>query len=95
MSSTSHASSGSFSASGNAITGDDRSSQQALRILVEIGKVTGVAAPIQIEATGPDGGPIQHQVLQFMPDAEWLEKYAEAWESVRQTHPTLELENGA
>ena len=72
-----------------AIGGDDKASQQALRILIEIGKVTGVAAPIKVEATGPGGGPIEHAaVLQWMPDEEWMRKYATAWEEVRAAHAT-------
>ncbi len=70
-----------------ALQGDDRASQQALRILVEIGRVTGVAAPIKVEATGPAGGPMEHAVIhQWMPDDEWIRRYAEAWEDVKATH---------
>jgi hypothetical protein len=69
-----------------ATDGDDKASQQALRILVEIGKVTGVAAPIKVEASGPGGGPIQAQVLSFMPAEDWMEKYVTAWEEVRAAH---------
>lgn len=69
----------------SAIGGDFQSSQQALKILVEIGKVTGVEAPIKVEATGPGGGPIQAQMT-FEPNADWVRRYTEAWAEVRASH---------
>lgn len=64
-----------------AIQGDPMASQQALRILVEVGKIVGVAAPIRVEASGPAGGPIQ-QHMTFEPDADWVRRYTQAWEEV-------------
>ena len=44
-------------------------------------------APIKAEITGPGGGPVQ-EVLTFVPDEIWMQKYAAAWEEVREKNVT-------
>lgn len=70
-----------------AIGGDDKAQQQALRLLQELGKIMGVYAPIKAEVSGPDGGPVR-EVLTFMPDDEWTNRFAHAWDEIRVRNAT-------
>ena len=59
----------------DAIDGDDRASQQALRIVQEIGKTTGVSGPMRVEASHPGPAMEPRRVFASMSDDEWLRRY--------------------
>jgi len=65
----------------DAIDGDDRAGPQALRIVQEIGKTTGVTRSLRVEV----GDPVREtteptQLLTWLPDDEWTQRYSRALE---------------
>jgi len=65
----------------DALDGDDRAGQQALRVVQEIGKTTGVRGPMRVEV----GDPVREtteptQLLTWLPDDEWTQRYSRALE---------------
>ncbi len=66
----------------DALDGDDRASQQALRIVQEIGRTTGASRPMRVEASHPRPAIEPRRVFGGMSDAEWLRRYAIAREEV-------------
>ncbi len=59
----------------DAIDGDDRAGQQALRIVQEIGKTAGASGPIRVEASSSAPARERHQGLTRLSDDEWLRRY--------------------
>jgi len=59
----------------NALDGDDRAGQQALKIVQEIGKSTGVSRQRRDEASHPGPTMEPRPVFANMSDAEWLRRY--------------------
>ncbi len=56
----------------DAIDGDDRAGQQALRIVQEIGRATGVSGPMRVEASGSGPAMEPHPVKRTPPRlGEW------------------------
>jgi len=66
-----------------AISGDEGASQQALRILIELGRVTGVSRQMRVEPSG--SGPVIEPLpaLVNMSEAEWARRYEIARTEVR------------
>ncbi len=71
----------------DALDGDDGAGQQALRIVQEIGRTTGVSGPMRVEASHPGPAMEPRRVFASMSDAEWLRRYSIAWEEVLASHP--------
>jgi len=66
-----------------AISGDEGASQQALRILIELARVTGVNGQRRVEPSG-SGPAMEHlPALANMSDAEWARRYEIARTDVR------------
>jgi len=59
----------------DAIDGDDRAGQQALRIVQEIGRTIGVSGPKRVEASGLSSASERHPGLTRLSDDEWLRRY--------------------
>ena len=75
----------------DAIAGDDRGGQQALRILVELGNVTGVSRPKRVEAFSSNAARERPPTFAGMSEDEWFRRYeiarTEAPGSRRPTRP--------
>ena len=71
----------------DALDGDDRAGQQALRIVQEIGRTTGVSGPMRVEASGSGPAMEPHPVFASMSDDEWLRRYAIAREEALASRP--------
>ena len=59
----------------DALDGDDRAGQQALRIVQEIGRTTGASKPMRVEASHPGLAIEPQPAFASMSDAEWLRRY--------------------
>ncbi len=68
----------------DALDGDDRAGQQALRIVQEIGRTTGASGPMRVEASHPGPAMEQHPVLS---DDDWQRRYSIAREEVLASRP--------
>jgi len=67
----------------DALDGDDRAGQQALRIVQQIGRTTGVTRSLRVEV----GDPVRKtteptQLLTWLPDDEWTQRYSRALEEL-------------
>ncbi len=71
----------------DALDGDDRASQQALKIVQEIGRTAGASRPIRVEASHPGPAMEPRPVFASMSDAEWLRRYSVAWEETQASRP--------
>jgi len=71
----------------DALDGDDRAGQQALRIVQEIGRTTGVSRAMRVEASHPGPAMEPRPVFARMSDAEWLRRYSIAREEVLASRP--------
>ena len=70
----------------DALDGDDRAGKEALRIVQEIGRTTGVSGPMRVEAhAGPAMEP--RRVFGSMSDAEWARRYSMAHEEALTSRP--------
>ena len=66
----------------DALEGDNRAGQQALRIVQEIGRVSGVSRPMRVEPSHPGPAMEPRRVFGRMSDAEWARRYSMAHEEV-------------
>ncbi len=71
----------------DALDGDDRAGQQALRIVQEIGRTSGASGPMRVEASGSWPAMEPRRVFASMSDAEWLRRYSIAREEVLASRP--------
>lgn len=71
----------------DALDGDNRAGQQALRILQELGKLTGVSGPRRVETSGSAPATESLPALANMSEAEWARRYEIAQEQVLASCP--------
>ena len=67
----------------NALDGDDRAGQQALRIVQEIRRTTGASRPMRVEPSGRGSAEEPLPALANMSEAEWARRYEIARTEVR------------
>lgn len=66
----------------DALEGDNRAGQQALRIVQEIGRLTGVSGPTRVEPSGSGPAMEPRRAFASMSDAQWVQRYEIAEEKV-------------